>query len=178
VVKEGDNVVDMTCGRGRDSVFLALLSLFKDSGTLVCMDIQQEALDSTYAILCDKLSVDVMNRVKMCRDSHENVLKYLIRPVKLFVYNLGYLPCGDKAITTKAITTINSLKIILPIIYEDKGFISLMVYPGHVEGEEELKALMVFFKELDIKRWDVCHHVFSSKERAPSLFWIKPKLRQ
>ena len=44
-VREDDVVVDLTCGRGTDT--LLFLELVKDDGLVVSMDIQQSALDIT-----------------------------------------------------------------------------------------------------------------------------------
>jgi len=172
ILKQGDNVVDMTCGNGYDALFLAKLALTADCGSLLCFDMQKKAIEGTKKLLLDNLEEKVLSRVNLRCESHVNVLKYLVRPVKLIVYNLGYLPGGDKSITTMADSTLNSVNMILPVIEEDKGFISVVVYPGHKEGQKEEQVLLKFLASLDKKKWNICYHCWINHLNAPSLFWI------
>ena len=52
------------------------------------------------------------------------------------VFNLGYLPGGDKSITTNGHSTISAIEQLLELLKEN-GLIVLVVYHGHPEGKTE-----------------------------------------
>lgn len=52
---------------------------------------------------------------------------------RLIAFNLGYLPGGDKTITTESETTLEALKVAKEILMPG-GLISLLVYVGHPGG--------------------------------------------
>ena len=58
----------------------------------------------------------------------------------MIVYNLGYLPGGDKSITTEVKSTLASVKRALTWI-RDGGVISISCYIGHKQGSIETIAL-------------------------------------
>lgn len=97
--------IDMTCGNGFDTVFLASIS-----GKVYAFDIQDEAIKNT------KDKVKEFNNVVLVHDSHDNVLDYVSEKVKGVIYNLGYLPSGDKNVATKKETTISSLEKVLTLL--------------------------------------------------------------
>lgn len=69
VVRAGDVCIDATAGRGYDTAFLC--ELVGKDGKVVAMDIQQDAVDSTRALLQSKgLTAEVV------LDSHANMAKY------------------------------------------------------------------------------------------------------
>lgn len=47
-------------------------------------------------------------------------------------YNLGWLPGGDKSITTKLEDTLESIEAAKRLV-KHGGMISIMLYPGHAE---------------------------------------------
>lgn len=51
-VKKGDFCIDATAGRGHDTVFLT--ELVGEEGRVIAFDIQQDAVDSTRALLQEK----------------------------------------------------------------------------------------------------------------------------
>ena len=91
--------VDCTCGRGKDTLWLA-----RHCGRVYSFDIQEEALKSTEELL-DANEIDCRERsdsqkVILIKDSHKNIKKYVKDRPCLILFNLGYLPGGDKQITT------------------------------------------------------------------------------
>lgn len=171
ILKKGDLAIDMTAGNGKDSLVLANLILESNNGYLHIFDIQEKALANTRALLNQHFNFSYMERVSFHHMSHENIDKVnlTVNP-KLVVYNLGYLPSGDKKITTMTATTVNSLEIIL------KSFpsctISITAYPGHEEGKREEKAILALIQRLT-PECKSKYFRFSEKETAPSLFWIE-----
>lgn len=126
-VSQNDYCVDMTVGNGNDTLFLCGLAKH-----VYGFDIQQLAIDNTQK----KLKENNFDNYSLYLDSHENLSKYVTNKVKAFIYNLGYLPKGDKTITTNYISTINSLKQAL-LLLDNNGVIVLVIYEGHDEGKIE-----------------------------------------
>ena len=91
---------------------------------------------------------------------------------RLIVYNLGYLPGGDKSLTTVTDITVKSVQKSLQMIPRG-GAVSVTCYPGHLEGEKEEKALLEFCKMLNRKEWNVLFHQWINREKSPSLIWIE-----
>lgn len=169
LVRPGDCVVDATCGNGKDTLVLA--RLIGETGTLVGLDIQEAALTQTRTLLEKELSQEQLDRTHLLLQSHETFPPLAKKP-KLIVYNLGYLPGGDKKITTQAETTLKSLKESLLLI-EQGGAISLACYPGHDEGLREEHALLEWMANLPTSAWSVSLHRSLNRHRSPFLFWIQ-----
>lgn len=149
--------VDMTAGNGNDSKFI--LENLKPE-TLYAFDIQKEAMDNTLDLLGDT------QNFKFILDSHENIEKYIQDKVDLVVYNLGYLPRGDKNITTHWESTVKSLEKVMELLSED-GKIIMTIYPGHLEGKKESDELANFFENLDPKEFTVLTLKYKNKPNNP-----------
>lgn len=160
-----DIVIDATCGHGFDSQ--KVLSLIPD-GYLYGLDIQQSACQSTL----NKLKPYYSNFELFCQ-SHENFPEK-IQPlsVKLIIYNLGYLPKGDKTLTTTKNSTIESLNQALKLL-APSGAISVMCYVGHNEGFEEEKEVVKWASSLDKTNYLVTYHQLMNRSKAPALCLIQ-----
>jgi hypothetical protein len=177
-----DSAIDATCGNGQDSIFLAKLLFGGSSPTndmegsssngissssisnsqLLCIDIQQQACESTTRALAKELPPQLLqNNVQVLQTSHAP----LPRPrsttkdedededdatatatssvVGLVVYNLGYLPRSGKACVTQMDSTLASLvdAILLVRIF---GMISVLTYPN-TNPDEDI-AVRVFLE--------------------------------
>ncbi|MFZ0566112.1 MAG: class I SAM-dependent methyltransferase [Chlamydiales bacterium] len=165
-VSPGDKVIDATVGNGHDTLFLA--KLLKGKGKLIGYDIQPQAIAQTKKRL-ESLSENERSIVSLHLMSHS---QFSESGVKLIVYNLGYLPGGDKSITTLAETSLDSLKAALPIL-APSGKISMTCYPGHPEGKREEAALFDYLKTLSSHEWDVGYHQWLNRSLFPSLFLIQ-----
>ena len=156
-VTKDDICVDMTIGNGNDTLTLATYSLF-----VYGFDIQQEAIDNTNKLLKD----NNITNYELILDSHENIDKYIDKKIKLFIYNLGYLPKGNKEITTKSSSTINSLIKALKML-DNKGIIIIVIYTGHDEGKNEEIAINDYVKRLDQKMYEVVLYKFINQINNP-----------
>ncbi|MBM3184235.1 MAG: methyltransferase domain-containing protein [Chlamydiae bacterium] len=165
-----DVAIDATCGNGHDTLFLAKQGI----SYLLGIDVQVDAVNATKVLLKENLSEKELEHVQVVLGSHENLEKYPIPQLpKLIVYNLGYLPKGDKLLTTKTESTLQSLSSALKIL-DPKGAISITCYPGHMEGQKEEEALLQFVKALPHKEWEVCFHKWPNKPPlSPSFLWIR-----
>ncbi|MFA6118704.1 MAG: class I SAM-dependent methyltransferase [Parachlamydiales bacterium] len=174
-LKKDHIAVDATCGNGYDSLVLLNILLKPLNGHLFCFDIQKKAIENTYVLLKENTEPQFLEKIIFLNESHEDFSKFIKTPINLFIYNLGYLPKGDKTLTTKKNSTLNSIKSAMQLLAED-GAISIISYPGHKEGAEEEKELIDFFVSLDRTSYSVCYHKWLNKEKAPSFFWIERKI--
>lgn len=165
-LQSGDVVIDATLGNGNDS--LILLNLIGPTGLLYGFDIQREAVENTEARL---KAAGHINFQLFC-ESHEVMNQFIQKPVQGIVFNLGYLPAGNKVCTTlwestKAAIT-HGMAMLLP-----HGFISVMTYPGHESGREEDEALQGYFSQLDQKKFQIAQmHFLNQKNNPPKLYWL------
>ena len=163
-LKDNDIVVDATTGNGKDSAFL--LSIIKN-GYLFGFDIQKDAMENTNNLLEDKY-----NNYKLYNKSHENIdkiLKDYTGKISLIVFNLGYLPKGNREITTKSNSTIKAIKNSFKLLNK-KGHIVVTVYPGHPEG---LKESNLIKKTFDNKNYIYNEYHNTDNEIAPYVIELK-----
>lgn len=173
LIEPGDTVIDATCGNGFDTLKLCQLALTKDKGKVYAFDIQQNAIVSSMQFLSVHLTEDLKNRLEFQLRSHATFPDSIKeKSVKLIVYNLGYLPGGDKTVTTHCATTLHSLDQAMHLI-QPFGAISITCYPGHAEGAKEEEAILSFVSDLSPKEWSCCHHVWANRKLAPSLLLIQ-----
>ena len=184
-VKPGDIVVDATCGNGHDSMFLAKLALTPHSGKLYSIDIQEQAIETAkHNIAKDEHLKRYLldNRIQLVCGSHETFpIEMFPETVSLICYNLGYLP-GKKRTNspettqtfewneiTNQRTTLTSLKCAVPLLKEG-GLLSVVAYPGHAGGEEEMQCVQEFLSALDPSDWRVYASVPLNRPKSPTLF--------
>jgi len=161
----GDLAIDATCGQGRDTLYLCQLG-----ATVLGLDTQEEAIEKTKALLAQHAKQATL----LCA-SHAT-FPSLPAPPRLIVYNLGYLPGGNKKFTTQTETTLQSVSAALELVSPD-GAVSITCYPGHPEGEQEERALLELVSTLPSQRWLVSHHRCLNRRRAPSILWIRQVLK-
>lgn len=138
-ITKNDFVVDMTVGNGNDTLFLANISK-----KVFGFDIQDVAIENTKKLLREN---NVYN-YELFNISHEkinDVLKEYEKNIKLILFNLGYLPCGDKSITTNHKTTLNAVKNSFSML-SSNGLILIVFYP-HPEGKTEAQVVLEYLKK-------------------------------
>ena len=81
--------------------------------------------------------------------AHEEMAGFVAAPVKAIVFNLGYLPGGDKALTTRAKTTMAAVQDAMDLLQPD-GLICITMYSGHSEGKREKESLLDFAEALGL----------------------------
>lgn len=159
-----DFVIDMTCGNGHDTAFLADLKPAK----LVAIDIQEAALEKA------RLRVPTLAEF-LLKDHADFPHELEDESVKLAVYNLGWLPGSDKTCTTQVSTTCKSIFDLLPKIVKG-GAISITCYPGHLEGKIEEAELLEKLQQLSPFEWNVCHHRWQNRKDSPSLLLLQRRV--
>ena len=147
-IKEGDVAVDFTMGNGHDTAYLS--KAVGPGGHVYAFDIQQQALDSTRKTLAAEGCPD---NVTLIHDSHHNLKQYVSTPFRVGMFNLGWLPGGDKSITTMRETTLPAIRDAIELLDRD-GILNIAIYPGHKEGDEEGKLVCEYLASLS--RFKVC----------------------
>ena len=141
-ISKNDVVVDMTIGNGHDTLYLAQVSK-----QVFGFDIQEIAIYNTDKLL----KINNVNNYELINTSHDKideVLKDYTHKIKLILFNLGYLPCGDKSITTKHDTTLKAVKKSIDMLSKD-GLILIVFYP-HEEGKLESKKVLSYLKRTNM----------------------------
>ncbi|AFM42584.1 Putative rRNA methylase [Desulfosporosinus acidiphilus SJ4] len=158
---EGDRAVDCTMGNGNDTAFLS--SLVGKDGRVYAFDIQEQALVNTSKKLQE---LNFLDRAVLICDGHETIEKYIKEPVRVFLFNLGYLPKGDHSITTQKETTLQAVQKCLNLLEPD-GIILLVIYPGHDNGKAEQEALVRYSSTLDQKNYNVARICLTNQVNNP-----------
>jgi predicted methyltransferase len=174
VVEPGDIVIDATVGNGHDTLFLA--TQVGVSGKVYGFDIQAAALDSAYQRL---QQAGQTAPVSLYHAGHEVMAMLLPESaagrVKAVMFNLGYLPGGDKQRTTAASTTLAALQAALSLLAPG-GVISLLAYTGHPGGREETEQLKALLVHLPRDLFNVLITVPQGKEEnVPQWMLIKDR---
>lgn len=171
----GDNVIDATCGKGNDTLALCKLVLDENGGNVYSFDIQKEALTAARELLETHLNEPFLSRVHLinsCHSSFNMIPNEILNQVKLIVYNLGYLPGGDKTKTTLEKSTLESVQAACRLV-ACGGLISITCYPGHPAGAIEEKALLELAETLPRREWNCIHHRWINRKAAPSLLLLQ-----
>jgi len=146
-IQLGAIAIDASCGNGHDTAFLA--EKIGKTGKVYGFDIQQQALENTY----QKLEKHhLLPRVELVHAGHEQMTKFIPtthhQKISVIMFNLGYLPGSDKLITTQAETTLKALESACQLV-KKSGIITVIAYPGHAGGLDELEALQHQIGALD-----------------------------
>lgn len=164
-VNEGDIAVDATVGNGHDTLYLA--QRVGESGHVFGFDIQKEAIAATTARLQEH---NMLKRVTLFQASHDQLIEKIPAiyhgRITGAMFNLGYLPGGDKRIVTKPDSTIRAIEQLLQIMAKE-GIIVIVVYHGHPEGAIERDALLHYTKAIDQKRAHVLKYEFINQMNNP-----------
>ena len=150
----GDIVVDATAGNGHDTVFLA--RHVSPGGKVYAFDVQQAAVASTRARLDTELSDVPHDFVTLIHASHQELERLPAEQkgnVRAFMFNLGFLPGGDKSVITQGGETLASLTLALAWLAYD-GVITVTAYPGHEGGREEAENVEKWMAALPSDRYE------------------------
>jgi len=161
VVRPGNICLDATCGNGQDTAFLA--QLVGVDGRVYAFDVQKVALEQTQSRLNSK---NLANRVTLIHDGHHQLMKHISDQLSCAMFNLGYLPGGNKEITTQPETTIQALEQATKLL-RPWGLISMVIYTGHPGGEEEAASVEGWISGLDQNQWVVVRLTYPNRQHHP-----------
>jgi hypothetical protein len=183
VLRPGDIAIDATVGNGHDTVFL--VKQVSPSGKVFGFDSQQAALDSTWLNVesCFRAAEKACSHaplrpecLSLIHASHADMAEKI--PVQYhgyisaIMFNLGYLPGGDKGIITRTDSTLLALNS-ASLLIRTEGLINILAYPGHVDGDQETEQVKNWCEQLNHNLFNVST-IYSKehKESAPRLFAV------
>lgn len=170
VIKEGDIVIDATMGNGYDTKYLA--EKVGENGLVYSFDVQEEAIKSTKKRL---EKADLIDRVNLILDGHQNMDMYVNKEVSCVMFNLGYLPRAKHQVITKPETTLEAIKKSLELL-KPNGIVSIAIYTGHEGGMEECEEVFGYVSKLDQSEYSVLNCNFVNQiNHPPRLIMIEKK---
>lgn len=117
------------------------------------------------------------SNVRLILDGHENLKQYIPEPLDAAVFNFGWLPGGDKNLTTDKETSIAALSAALSLLKEN-GMLIAVLYPGHENGKQEAEAVGQWAKNLPQEQFAVLRYGFTNRKNNPPYLLAFEKLRQ
>lgn len=150
-----------TAGRGRDTAYLC--ELVGPCGRVIAFDIQQEAVDSTNALLAARGL-----RAEVHLDSHSNmaIMPNRRRWTALFSTLAGcparpqsFYPCGHELCRN-----FGGLELL-----KKGGLMCVTIYHGGATGFEERDTLLELLREIDSDRFQVISTFFHNWKKEPPI---------
>ncbi|MBE6964329.1 MAG: methyltransferase domain-containing protein [Ruminococcaceae bacterium] len=161
-VGEGAQCIDATAGKGRDTALLCRLA--GKTGHVMALDIQQDAVDQTRALLAQEGL-----QAQVYLDSHANMERYAEEgTVDCVVFNFGRLPGGDPHIVTKAASSVQAIDAGLRLL-KPGGVMSIALYYGGENGYEERDAVLNHLKTLDDRTFSVLRCDWINRRNDPPM---------
>lgn len=170
VLKPGEFAIDATLGNGHDTVFLA--GCVGPRGTVWSFDVQSQALVQARIALAGT-SRDARGEVVLIEASHADMAHH-IPPTQhgrigAVMFNLGYLPGGDKTVTTLAASTLRAVEGASDLL-RPGGVMTVVGYVGHTAGRDEVDALLGWMATDDQSLAWTEHDKGAAPATAPRLF--------
>jgi predicted methyltransferase len=166
-LRPGDTAIDATAGNGRDTLFLTQLT--GPDGMVFAFDVQEAAISATRHLL-ERNGVPP-HSWRLIHAGHESMTDSI--PARwhgetaAVVFNLGYLPGGDKSLTTTAATTIPAMRAALELL-RPGGILVAVLYTGHPAGKDEAAAVAEFAASLPVRRFHAAEYrTLNAKTNPP-----------
>ena len=159
----GARAIDATMGNGHDTKWLCELA--GDNGHVYAFDIQAQAVESTRGRL---ESAGLAGRATLIHAGHERMAEFIEEKADAIVFNLGWLPKGDKTVTTLTHTTLMAVEAATGLLASG-GVMTICVYPGHDEGTREKHALLEWASALPHTVFDVMLKQYLNQPCNPPL---------
>lgn len=159
-------LADFTMGNGYDTEYLCNLCR---GGKVYAFDIQPKALENTKVRL-EKAGLS--SCATLICDSHANAHKYITEKIDGGMFNLGYLPGGDKSVHTMRTSTMPAINTAISLL--NPGCVLVIsVYPGHEEGFLEGQMVLSELEKLSKLQFCVTHfHILNSPD-APFIIAVE-----
>lgn len=158
--------VDATCGNGHDTLWLA-----EHFARVYAFDLQQTAIAAT----AERLREKGKTNVQLICASHSRMAEYVKDQPQVIVFNLGYLPGGDKSICTTAASTLPAIASALQLLAVN-GLLCVTMYQGHSEGYLERLRLLDWAAGLDPSTYHCIRtDMVNQTHMPPEILWITKK---
>lgn len=168
--KRGCAAADFTMSNGNDTLWLS--QMMKDKGKVYAFDVQLQALVNT----CARLKNADVHNCTLILDSHSNLKSYVKDPLCVGMFNLGYLPGGNKLRTTLRPTTKKAVVDAMDLLCPD-GALLVAVYPGHEEGRLEGGMLRALLSEYSRFKFGISEFRIINSPDSPFFFLIERSAR-
>ena len=171
-VLPGASVLDATAGNGNDTLRLA--ELVGADGLVLAFETQSDARQNTSDLLAKH---NMRDRVLLHCCGHEEMGAVLGSDTRLSVamFNLGFLPGGNRNYITRPATTISALNAVKAFIVPG-GLISIHCYSGHDGGREESERVLSWAKEQPRKSWWIYRYETYNKQQGVENLLLMEKL--
>ncbi|WP_078430076.1 class I SAM-dependent methyltransferase [Alkalihalobacterium alkalinitrilicum] len=164
-INSGDIAIDCTAGNGHDTSFLA--NRVGENGHVYSFDIQKTAIEKTTKRIREQ---ELLNRVTLFHKSHDQLTKCIPAHhqgmIKGAIFNLGYLPGGDKEIVTTPHSTLSAIEQLIEML-DVGGIIVLVIYHGHDQGKFEKEAVVRYAEQLNQEKTHVLKYEFINQKNNP-----------
>ena len=172
-LRPGDSAIDATAGNGYDTAFLA--NTVGPHGHVYAFDLQQKALTATKSHLATRDLSHIP--VTYCLSCHQHLSQHIAENdslnLKAIMFNLGYLPGGDKTLTTQAGSTLIAIQSAVNLLAIE-GCLSIIAYPGHRAGALEFRGISDWFTTLNPLSYALKRISIKNTLRpAPEVFFIQ-----
>jgi hypothetical protein len=138
----------------------------------MAMDVQACALERTREALRD---AGLEGAAELILGGHEEWERHLSPEwkggVDAVVFNLGFLPGGEKQCTTRWDTTLRALGLALEWLSEE-GLLVVVAYPGHEAGAREAEEVREWMGALAGEWWEVQRLQAVNRGRAAPELWM------
>jgi len=176
ILKPGDLAVDLTAGKGRDT--LMLYRCVSPGGRVLAFDIQQQALCASAELLGDAgvssvlvndaERTDAPAGVQLIHADHARLADYLDAAPKVVMANFGYLPGGDPEVITRSASSCTALEVALDLLAPG-GRLVCVLYTAHPGGDQEAAAVEALLASLSSRDWFVLRLQVGNRCQAPYL---------
>lgn len=164
-ISVGDLVIDATAGNGHDTLFLA--ECVGVTGRVLAFDVQAAALAAAGKLLNE---AGFSERVSFFQESHGKMeTRAAVDSVRAIMFNLGYLPGEDHALTTETSETLAALESATRLL-KPGGVLSVVCYPGHPAGAIEAEGVAKWMSGKTADGWRVARYgALGTRRPAPFL---------
>ncbi|MGH8549416.1 MAG: class I SAM-dependent methyltransferase [Methylococcales bacterium] len=171
VLRPGDIAIDATVGNGLDTLFLA--HRVDCDGFVYGFDIQPEAIRIAR---CKLHQAGLENRARLVLGSHADLERHIAnehRPrVKAVMFNLGYLPGGNRTIRTTPKSACIALESACSLL-SGGGRITVLCYTAHPGGRTETDQIKKFVTSLSGDFRFTVHSPENTLKAPPELIVIE-----
>lgn len=173
-VETGDIAIDATVGNGHDTLHLA--QQVGATGKVVGFDVQVEAIEATRSLL---KSANAPATVHLVCSGHEKMKEHVNEEdqgaVGAVMFNLGYLPGGNKQIKTRPESTRKGLWAAVDLL-RPGGVITVVAYSGHEGGTEEVQVVESWVSSLAAQNFQcISYRFLNSTSDPPELYAIEKR---
>jgi tRNA1(Val) A37 N6-methylase TrmN6 len=168
----GDIAIDATVGNGYDTLFLA--EQISPAGLVYGFDIQQAAIESTRIKFRQAKFPECLTLIHASHaEMGEKITARHHGKINACMFNLGYLPGGDKSIITRTEPTLTALTVAARLL-SAQGIMTIIAYPGHAGGDQETTQVKNWCEQLSPEQFkSSIIYGYEPKDSDPRLFLIR-----